>query len=60
MNYFEAVKKELFKFENLGIEKSENGTILIGRAPHVAKQAWLHSIHPVLSEQDIVTLERVN
>lgn len=57
MNYFEEVKKELFKFENLGVEKSENGTTLIGRAPHIAKQAWLHSIYPVLNEQDIVTLE---
>ena len=36
---------------------SENGTILIGRAPHIAEQAWLHSIHPVLNERDIVTLE---
>lgn len=57
MQYFEEVKKELYKFENLGIEKSEKGTILIGRAPHIAPKAWLHSIYPVLSEQDIITLE---
>lgn len=57
MIYFEIVKKELSKFENLDVEKSENGTILIGRAPHIAKQAWLHSIHSVLNEQDIFKLE---
>ena len=57
MNYFEEIKKELFKFEKLGIEKSENGTILIGRALQIARQAWLHSIYPVLNEHDIIKLE---
>lgn len=57
MNYFEKVKRELFKFENLGIEKSVNGTLLIGRALHIAKYAWLQSIYPVLNEQEIVKLE---
>jgi hypothetical protein len=57
MNYFEEVKNELLKFENLGLEKSENGTILIGRAPHIAKYAWLHEIYPVLIDEDIIKLE---
>ncbi len=57
MNYFDIVKKELYKFQNLGLETSENGTILIGRAPHIAKFAWLHEIYPVLQNQDIPKVE---
>ena len=57
MNYFEEVKKELFKYKNLGEEISQNGTLLIGRAPHVAELAWLHEIYPVLNDADIVNLE---
>lgn len=57
MNYFEQIKKELYKFENLGIETSLNGAILIGKAPHVAQFAWLNSIYPVLDEQNILQLE---
>jgi hypothetical protein len=56
-NYCEELKNELFKFRNLGEEVAQNGTLLIGRAPHVAPQAWLHSIYPVLNEQDIRDLE---
>jgi hypothetical protein len=57
MSYVEIIKNELFKFEHLGIEKLPNGTTLIGRAPHIAKQAWLHSIYPVLNEIEISKLE---
>jgi len=57
MNYFEKIKEELLRFKNLGLETAENGTLLIGRAPHIAKQAWLNEIYPVLTEQDIVILE---
>ncbi len=58
MDYFEEVKKELFKFRKLGEEKSDNGTMLIGKAPHIAQFAWLHEIYPVLSNEDIITIER--
>jgi hypothetical protein len=58
MNYFEEVKIELLKYEHLGIEKCANGTWLIGQAPHVARQAWLHSIYPTLSDQEVGRLER--
>jgi hypothetical protein len=57
MNYFEEVKNEIFKYRNLGEEKAENGTLLIGRAPHIARLAWLHSIYPTLNEQDIAALK---
>jgi hypothetical protein len=56
MNYFEEVKKELFKYKKLGEEISQNGTLLIGRAPHVAEFAWLHEIYPVLNDADIINL----
>jgi hypothetical protein len=37
MNYFEEIKKELFKFKHLGEETvTETGALLIGRAPHIA------------------------
>jgi hypothetical protein len=58
MNYFEEVKKELYKFEGLGLEKSELGAILIGKAPHIAPMAWLHSLYPILTEAEVDLLEK--
>jgi hypothetical protein len=58
MNNFEEVKIELYKFENLGIETSENGAILIGKALHIAPLAWLNEIYPVLNEEDILLIEK--
>jgi hypothetical protein len=58
MNYFEEVKKVLYKFENLGLETSLNGSILIGKAPHIAEFAWLNSVYKVLNEEDIAQLEK--
>ena len=57
MNYFEEIKKELLKFKDLGLETSENRTLLIGRAPHIAELAWLNEIYPVLNLEDIVQFE---
>ncbi|TCN59861.1 SMI1/KNR4 family protein [Flavobacterium circumlabens] len=56
MNYLEVLKKDLYKFEDLGVQKSENGAILIGKAPHIAQLAWLNKIYPILSDKDIVLL----
>lgn len=47
----------LYKFEGLGIERMENGTVLIGKAPHIAPLAWLHSIFSGLNEEQIKMLE---
>lgn len=58
MNYFEEVKKELYSFEYLGLEKSELGAILIGKAPHIAPVAWLHSLYPTLTNEDLDLLEK--
>ena len=57
MNYFENVKKELYKFENLGVMTSENGAILIGKANHVGEEAWLNKIYPILNDNDIKKIE---
>ena len=60
MSYFEKVKEEIFKYEHLGEEVvPETGALLIGRAPHVAPQAWLHSIYPVLNNEEILQLEQI-
>src|ERR1700744_5011257 len=45
-------------YSKLGEKLLENGTLLIGRAPHIAPQAWLHRIYSPLLEDDIVTLEK--
>lgn len=58
MNYFEEVKSELYKFRHLGLEKTANGTILIGKAPHIAEFAWLHSIYKTLSQEELFELEK--
>ena len=47
----------LYSFEHLGIERMENGTLLIGKAPHIAPKAWLHSIYPGLKEKQIELLK---
>ena len=57
MNYFQEVKSELLKFIHLGEEISENGTLLIGKAPHIGQYAWLHVVYPTLNKDDITKLE---
>lgn len=47
----------LMSYDNLGEKKLKDGTVLIGKAPHIAPMAWLHSIYPPLSESDINILE---
>ncbi len=48
----------LYRFKHLGIEKTKSGAILIGRAPHIAPEAWLNSIYPCLNDDDIQNLEK--
>jgi len=60
MSYFENVKEEIFKYKHLGEEEvPETGALLIGRAPHVARLAWLHSLYPVLNNEEVLQLEQV-
>lgn len=58
MSYIKEVNEILYSFEYLGLEKSELGAILIGKAPHIAPMAWLHSLYPTLTEVDIDILEK--
>lgn len=58
MDTYQTLNDVLFDFDFLGTERCENGTLLIGRAPHIAELAWLHSIYPTLNKEDINHLEK--
>lgn len=58
MNNNYEVLDILMAYSNLGKQELEDKTILIGRAPHIAPKAWLHSIHAPLSDQEINELEK--
>jgi len=57
MVYFKELEQLLYRFESLGIEKSQNGAILIGRASHIAPLAWLNCLYPVLENEEILLIE---
>ena len=57
MDYFDTIKDILYKYQRFGIRTAENGTILIGHAPHVAPEAWLHKIFLPLTDNDIMLME---
>ncbi|SEW25279.1 SMI1 / KNR4 family (SUKH-1) [Chryseobacterium wanjuense] len=54
---YKKINGLIYKFENLGIENSSDGAILIGKAPHIAPEAWLNEIFPVLDSKEIKILE---
>ncbi|MBA3827882.1 MAG: SMI1/KNR4 family protein [Taibaiella sp.] len=58
MNYFEEIKNILFEYNRLGEDVTSSGAILIGKAPHIAPLAWLHSLFPPLNNIDIQTIEK--
>lgn len=45
-------------YKLLGEIKLDDGTLLIGKAQHIAPKAWLHSIYPPLVDSEIEGLER--
>jgi len=55
--YNKELKELIYRFEKLGISNSSDGAILIGKAPHVAPEAWLNEIFPVLDNDEINDLE---
>lgn len=57
MKRIDEIKSLVYKFENLGIERSQNGSILIGKAPFAGVNAWLNTIYPTLEQKDIKELE---
>jgi len=54
---FKILVGYLNKFKSCGYEQSDNGAILIGRAPHIAPKAWLNVLFPPLDEKEIKILE---
>jgi hypothetical protein len=54
------VNLEVLKsYSYLGGQTLGNGTMLIGRAPHIAPSAWLHCIHNPLNDKAIKGLEEI-
>jgi len=49
----------LNEYRLLGEKRLDNGTYLIGQAPHIAPSAWLHSIYPGLNLNEIKELEKI-
>jgi hypothetical protein len=58
MNIGKEIRNRLSKYEKLGVEKQSNGTELIGKAPHIAPLAYLHSIYKGLNTKEIDRLEQ--
>ncbi|HET7117252.1 MAG TPA: SMI1/KNR4 family protein [Hanamia sp.] len=58
---FESMTKDILDplktFQYLGEILLSDGTLLIGKAPHIAPNAWLHCIYAALSNEDINSLE---
>lgn len=49
--------KILNSYDKIGKKILPDGTILIGMAPHIASEAWLHSFYPPLTDQSIAVIE---
>ena len=53
------LRELLDRYKHLGTEYvPETKSTLIGRAPHVAPEAWLNSMYGCLSEYEIVNIEQ--
>ncbi len=57
MDYFDKVKAVINNYSFIGQQVLADGTILVGKAPHIAPLAWLHNIYPVLSKEEIYLIE---
>ena len=49
----------LKSYKHLGEKQLKNGTLLIGKAPHIAPEAYLHSIFKPLTENEIIETEKI-
>lgn len=54
---FNEIQSRIEKSKAFGFLQVENGAELYGHIPHVAPQAWFHTKHRALSDQDISLLE---
>ena len=55
---FEYITDFLKNYRQLGQKKLPNGTLLVGRAPHIAPEAWLHRVFAPLAEKELGFLEK--
>ncbi len=53
----DSLNKLILKYDYLGVEYSENGTQLIGKAPFLGINAWLNKLYPKLTDEDIIQLK---
>jgi hypothetical protein len=53
----EAALNILKSYNYLGEKKVADDTLLIGKAPHIAEQAWLHTIYSPLADRGITLIE---
>lgn len=58
MELYEKIRKQMFHYSYLGIRESQLGATLIGKAPHIAPEAWLNGIYPTLNTTEIDELEK--
>jgi len=48
-NYTEILFQKMLEYEYLGLQTDEDGSVFIGKAPHIAPKAWLHKKYRKLS-----------
>jgi hypothetical protein len=59
MEYFERLVSKIDAYRVLGFKTLQNGVVLVGHIPHIAPEAYLHTLYPRLSTSEIDTLERI-
>jgi hypothetical protein len=62
MNRYKIVApmhEQMSRFSFLGEEKTSNGTMLYGKAPHIGSKAFLHTIYPPLTDNEILSMGRI-
>lgn len=57
-DYFDEIMGVILEAERLGSQQLSTGVRLIGHVPHVAPEAYLHSLYPALDDEQVVSLEQ--
>ncbi len=52
------MRNRMERFSGLGVDKTENGTILYGSVPFIGEKAYLHTIYSPLTSEEVDTLEK--
>ena len=58
MEQYEIIKKQLYHYSYLGIRESQLGATHIGKAPHIAPEAWLNNLYSTINAKEIEELEQ--